>query len=175
MSCPGWPRGADESASGLDHAVVAPFRDRRTTGRRAAAAAGLRGTARARGATAGRGAAGAHPVADRAGARGVPALRPRRVLRPRGPAPVLRGGGDYERVTLSALDAEGRDEGVDSLALDQALTQLEALDARKARVVELRYFAGLEMAEIAEMLDISRATAQRDWEVARTLLYRALA
>jgi len=88
---------------------------------------------------------------------------------------AARRGGDYERVTLSALDAEGRDEGVDSLALDQALTQLEALDARKARVVELRYFAGLEMAEIAEMLDISRATAQRDWEVARTLLYRALA
>ena len=41
-------------------------------------------------------------------------------------------------------------------------------------MVELRYFAGLEMAEIAAMLDISRATAQRDWEVARTLLYRAL-
>lgn len=86
-----------------------------------------------------------------------------------------RRGGEMERVTLSALDAEGGETGgIDSVALDQALTQLEALDARKARVVELRYFAGLEMAEIAEVLGISRATAQRDWEVARTILYRAL-
>ena len=88
---------------------------------------------------------------------------------------AARRGGDQERVTLSALDSHGSEEGIDSLALDQALTQLEAIDARKARVVELRYFAGLEMAEIAQMLDISRATAQRDWEVARTILYRALA
>ena len=90
---------------------------------------------------------------------------------------AARRGGDQERVTLSALDSHGSEEGegIDSLALDQALTRLEAIDARKARVVELRYFAGLEMAEIAQMLDISRATAQRDWEVARTILYRALA
>ena len=88
---------------------------------------------------------------------------------------AARRGGDQERVTLSALDSHGSEEGIDSLALDQALSQLEAIDARKARVVELRYFAGLEMAEIAQMLDISRATAQRDWEVARTILYRALA
>ena len=88
---------------------------------------------------------------------------------------AARRGGDQERVTLSALDSQGSEQGIDSLALDQALTQLEAIDARKARVVELRYFAGLEMAEIAQMLDISRATAQRDWEVARTILYRALA
>lgn len=88
---------------------------------------------------------------------------------------AARRGGDQERLTLSALDSHGSEQGIDSLALDQALTQLEAIDARKARVVELRYFAGLEMAEIAQMLDISRATAQRDWEVARTILYRALA
>ena len=84
-----------------------------------------------------------------------------------------RGGPDREAVTLSALGASD-DRGIDTLALDQALTQLEALDARKARVVELRYFAGLEMADIAGLLDISRATAQRDWEVARTFLYEAL-
>jgi RNA polymerase sigma factor (TIGR02999 family) len=85
-----------------------------------------------------------------------------------------RRGGEFERVTLSGLEGEGERGGIDSLALDQALTQLEALDSRKARVVELRYFAGLEMAEIAQVLEISRATAQRDWEVARTILYRAL-
>lgn len=85
-----------------------------------------------------------------------------------------RRGGEFERVTLSALDVESTATGIDALALDQALDQLEALDERKARVVELRYFAGLEMAEIADLLDLSRATVQRDWEVARTILYRAL-
>jgi RNA polymerase sigma-70 factor (ECF subfamily) len=86
-----------------------------------------------------------------------------------------RGGPAREAITLSSLaDADGSD-GVDALALDQALTRLQEMDARKAQVVELRYFAGLEMAEIADVLDISRATAQRDWEVARTFLYQALA
>ncbi|MFC5490961.1 ECF-type sigma factor [Dokdonella soli] len=85
-----------------------------------------------------------------------------------------RRGGDLQRVTWSALDELGSSAGIDSLALDQALTQLEAMDARKAHVVELRYFAGLEMDEIAAQLQISRATAQRDWEVARSFLYRAL-
>lgn len=85
-----------------------------------------------------------------------------------------RGGGAREAVTLSSL-AGSDDAGVDLLALEQALSQLQALDARKVQVVELRYFGGLEMADIAEVLGISRATAQRDWEVARTFLYRALA
>ncbi len=85
-----------------------------------------------------------------------------------------RGAGvNPETVTLSAL-ADERDAGVDTLALDQALEQLEALDPRKARVVELRYFGGLEMTDIAEVIGISRATAQRDWEVARAFLYQAL-
>ena len=64
---------------------------------------------------------------------------------------------------------------VDALALDQALQRLEELDPRKVRVVELRFFAGLEMAEIAAVLGVSRATAQRDWEVARTFLYQSMA
>jgi DNA-directed RNA polymerase specialized sigma24 family protein len=49
------------------------------------------------------------------------------------------------------------------------------MDARTAQVVELRYFAGLEMIDIADLLGVSRATAQRDWEVARTFLFQALA
>lgn len=84
------------------------------------------------------------------------------------------GGGPREQVTLSGLVDE-RGAGIDALALDQALAQLEAHDARKVRVVELRYFAGLEMNDIAELLGISRATAHRDWEVARAFLYQALA
>ncbi|MBS0557829.1 MAG: sigma-70 family RNA polymerase sigma factor [Proteobacteria bacterium] len=85
-----------------------------------------------------------------------------------------RGGPDREAVTLSALSEDG-DKPLDALALEQALSRLEAIDARKVRVVELRYFAGLEMGDIAQVLDISRATAQRDWEVARAFLFEALA
>lgn len=48
------------------------------------------------------------------------------------------------------------------------------MNARKAQVVELRYFAGLEMSEIAELPGISRATTQRDWEVARAFLHHQL-
>lgn len=86
-----------------------------------------------------------------------------------------RGGADREAITLSALVDENGERSVDAIALDQALTRLQDMDPRKAQVVELRYFAGLEMSDIADILDISRATAQRDWEVARTFLYQALA
>lgn len=85
-----------------------------------------------------------------------------------------RGGAAKEAVTLSSLVDDDGDRHVDFLALDQALAQLEATDARKARIVELRYFAGLEMSDIADVLSISRATAQRDWEVARTFLFQVL-
>jgi RNA polymerase sigma factor (TIGR02999 family) len=85
-----------------------------------------------------------------------------------------RGGG-VEAITLSRAGEEPAGSGdIDALALEQALVQLEQMDARKARVVELRYYAGLEMAEIAQLLDISRATAQRDWEVARAFLHLRL-
>jgi RNA polymerase sigma factor (TIGR02999 family) len=85
-----------------------------------------------------------------------------------------RGGAGKEAVTLSALAGSDGGTDIDVLALDQALQQLEAADERKARIVELRYFAGLEMADIAAVLGISRATAQRDWEVARAFLFAAL-
>lgn len=85
-----------------------------------------------------------------------------------------RGGPQREAVTLSALSEDG-ERPLDALALEQALTRLEAMDERKVRVVELRYFAGLEMSDIAQVLGISRATAQRDWEVARAFLFEALA
>lgn len=86
-----------------------------------------------------------------------------------------RGGG-ATAITLSQAAEAAADPGdIDALALEQALVQLEHLDARKARVVELRYYAGLEMSEIASLLGISRATAQRDWEVARAFLHLRLA
>lgn len=84
-----------------------------------------------------------------------------------------RAGG--ERLTLGGLELPDPRDSLDLLALDQALTQLEALDARKARVIELRIFAGLEFAEIGELLDVSRATLDRDYRTARAWLYHALA
>jgi RNA polymerase sigma factor (TIGR02999 family) len=83
-----------------------------------------------------------------------------------------RHGG--ERVTLSSVDPPDPRNAVDLLALDQALSRLEALDARKARVVELRVFAGLELSEIGQLMELSRATLDRDWRAARAWLYREL-
>jgi RNA polymerase sigma factor (TIGR02999 family) len=120
---------------------------------------------------------GGFSPADRRGYFAIAARRMRQVLvdHARHRDAAKRDGGQREAaITLSSL-ATAQDGGdVDTLALDQALTQLEAMDERKARVVELRYFAGLTMDEVAAALDISRATAQRDWEVARTFLFQAL-
>lgn len=85
-----------------------------------------------------------------------------------------RGGGAVAITLSRAAEQPAGAIEIDALALEQALVQLEQMDERKARVVELRYYAGLEMAEIAQLLDISRATAQRDWEVARAFLHLRL-
>jgi RNA polymerase sigma factor (TIGR02999 family) len=79
-------------------------------------------------------------------------------------------GGDY--VKLPLLESDGKTWQFDErlLALDGALTQLEALDERSARVIELRFFAGLDEAEAAQTLNISIATLKRDWDFARTWL-----
>ena len=81
-----------------------------------------------------------------------------------------RGGGAGALSLAALADAATPVDGIDALALEQALQQLESMDERKARVVELRYFAGLEMGEIAELRGVSRMTAHRDWEVARSFL-----
>ena len=62
----------------------------------------------------------------------------------------------------------------DLLAVDEALVRLAALDARQARIVELRYFAGLDIAETAAALDISPATVKRDWVMAKAWLQREI-
>ena len=63
---------------------------------------------------------------------------------------------------------------VDLIALNEALAQLDALDPRQARIVELRFFGGLELEDIATQLDISPRTVKRDWRKARTFLYHTL-
>jgi RNA polymerase sigma-70 factor, ECF subfamily len=83
-----------------------------------------------------------------------------------------RGGGI--RITLDESLAAERDHDVDLLVLDDALDRLAAAEPRWARVVELRYFGGLEIAEVAAVLEISPATAKRDWQFARAWLAKVL-
>lgn len=87
-----------------------------------------------------------------------------------------RGGG-AERITLDESIAGApvsENDGVDVLALDEALTRLAAFDPQQARLVELRYFGGLTIEETAETLEISPATVKRQWVLARAWLRREL-
>ena len=92
-----------------------------------------------------------------------------------------RGGGAH-LITLSDADqlavasaSGGEAAGEDVLALDEALTRLAALDPEQARLVELRYFAGLTIDDTAATLGVSPATVSREWTVARRWLRRELA
>jgi RNA polymerase sigma factor (TIGR02999 family) len=85
-----------------------------------------------------------------------------------------RGGAGAVRVPLEAVELPASERDTDLVAIDRALEELAAEDARKARVVELRFFAGLSMEETAETLGISVRTAHSDWAFARAWLYRAL-
>jgi len=66
------------------------------------------------------------------------------------------------------------EDQLDLLALDQALDALELVNPRQAKIVELRYFGGLKGDEIAELLDVSRMTVHRDWQIARLRLKRSM-
>ncbi|HWX42581.1 MAG TPA: sigma-70 family RNA polymerase sigma factor [Blastocatellia bacterium] len=84
-------------------------------------------------------------------------------------------GGDDIKLSLGAAEQLASDErAVDLVALDEALTRLAAIDKQQSRVVELRYFSGLSLEETATILCISRATAAREWNVARAWLHREL-
>jgi RNA polymerase sigma factor (TIGR02999 family) len=84
-----------------------------------------------------------------------------------------RGGG-LERIDLPELAGPPNVDPVDLVALDEALKRLEALHPQKAQVVKLRFFAGCGLDETAQMLGISRATAQRHWAYARAWLFGQL-
>ena len=89
-------------------------------------------------------------------------------------AAAKRGGG-RERVAVEVADLPGLDRAPDLVALDEALGELAELDARQARVVELRYFGGMTVDEIAAALGIGRRTVDREWQAARTWLHLRLA
>ena len=85
-----------------------------------------------------------------------------------------RGGADTIRVPLDGIDIPATEPGADVLAVDLALEMLAREDARKAQVVELRFFGGLSIDETAEALGVSARTVHADWAFARAWLYRML-
>jgi RNA polymerase sigma factor (TIGR02999 family) len=99
----------------------------------------------------------------------------RRVLvdhaRARGAA--KRGGGQ-RRVNLHSAVAIAPRAEVEAIALDEALSRLAALDARHARIVELRFYGGLSVEEVADLLGVSKRTVESDWTLARAWLHREL-
>ncbi len=90
---------------------------------------------------------------------------------------AAKRGGDLSRIPLDAVDvpiANGMDD-VDIAALDAALTRLATVDERQARIVELRFFAGLTIEATADVVGISPRTVKREWQMARAWLRREMA
>ncbi len=106
---------------------------------------------------------------------GVAAQLMRRVLvdHARGRRAAKRGGGNHRtEVDIDHIAAESR--AVDVIALDEALQEMKRINPEGSHIVEMRYFTGLTLEEIAEVLGVSRSTANRKWRTARTWLNRAL-
>jgi RNA polymerase sigma factor (TIGR02999 family) len=106
---------------------------------------------------------------------GMTATMMRRILvnHARAHATEKRGGAG-RRLSLEEANISVEQSATDLIALDEALSRLVELDERKGRVVELLYFGGLEHREVAEVLNVSEKTVQRDWQIARSWLYREL-
>jgi RNA polymerase sigma-70 factor, ECF subfamily len=106
---------------------------------------------------------------------GIAAQMMRRILvdmaRARGRA--KRGGGQFQ-VSLSNAAGVAVAKSADVVALDDALKALETIDPRKSRVIELRFFGGLSLEEVACVLKVSVGTVRRDWSLARAWLHREL-
>lgn len=87
----------------------------------------------------------------------------------------VRRGGEHEDLPLeNALMISVSETDFDLLALDEALDRLAAKDEHLAKVVELRFFSGLDVVETAEVLGISESTVKRDWQMAKAWLHREL-
>lgn len=90
----------------------------------------------------------------------------------RGRGASKRDGG--QRITITSVDEMPVDGDVELLALDNALNDLSRIDERQGKIVEMKFFGGLSAPEIAEALEISRATVDRDWATARVWLHRQM-
>ncbi len=88
----------------------------------------------------------------------------------------LRRGGGAPKVSLAEVELScGEQADLEVIAVDEALTDLTALDPDQAHIVELRFFGGLSVEETAEVMGLSRATVNRDWAMARAWLRQRLA
>jgi RNA polymerase sigma-70 factor (ECF subfamily) len=87
---------------------------------------------------------------------------------------AAKRGGDRQKLTLSEGLVPAPQRDIDLLALDEALTKLAALSERMGRVVELRFFGGLTVQEVAHVLHVSKRTVEGDWQTARAWLSREL-
>jgi RNA polymerase sigma factor (TIGR02999 family) len=87
---------------------------------------------------------------------------------------TAKRSGRWSRVSLDPAAATERPYDVDLLDLDTALTKLAAFDARKSRIAELRFFAGLSLEETGHVLQMSPRTVERDWDAARAWLFKTL-
>ena len=83
-------------------------------------------------------------------------------------------GGEYKHVTLDAEAIVSAQRSAEILALDDAMASLEQVNPRGCKVVELRYFGGMNNKEAAEVLQISETTVERDWRLAKAWLFREL-
>lgn len=83
-------------------------------------------------------------------------------------------GGEMRRVTLENLQVANKDKATDLLELEEALNKLSEIEDRKARVIEMSFFGGLNQKEIAEVLNIAEKTVQRDLKFAKLWLFREL-
>jgi RNA polymerase sigma-70 factor (ECF subfamily) len=111
---------------------------------------------------------------DRAHFFAVSAQLMRRILVEHARRHNLKRGGDVAHVSLDEAVEVGSDRPTDLIALDDAMSALERFDPRKARVVEMRFFGGLNVEETAEVLKVSAVTVMRDWSTAKAWLYREL-
>lgn len=87
---------------------------------------------------------------------------------------MAKRSGRWARVTLDEAVVATRPTDVDVLDLDAALTRLAAFDERKSQVAELRFFGGLSLEETGEVLGVSLATVERDWQAGRAWLFKTL-
>jgi RNA polymerase sigma-70 factor, ECF subfamily len=83
---------------------------------------------------------------------------------------TIKRGSRPERVDISVADRLSKEQSEEIVILDAALTKLVQFDARKAKIVEYRYFGGFTIEEVAEMLEVSPATVEREWRLARSWL-----
>ena len=89
-------------------------------------------------------------------------------------ARAAKRGGDNFSLSLSEADQIGNSPNLDLLALNEAMNELAKFKPRHCQIIEMRFFGGLTIEETAEVLAISHATVERDWNFARTWLYRQL-